>query len=296
MKNLNQLKETYLMELTRQGYAEGTINNRRIYLEEFVSFLNKIRKQIVKQTLYQYQIQLSKASISSMSRYDKLSILHCFLSWLYRKDHILVDLSSAIEFPKRVSYLPKRILTESEVKYILSLPDVRSSKGIRDRALLELLYSTGIRRSELVALNLYDLNTDEGMLRVVGKGNKERIVPIGKSAIEWTLRYIEKVRWPYSLKESALFLGLSQRQRLTPKILNLIIREYAAISHIRKVITPHTFRHTCATHLLKHGADIRYVQELLGHASPETTQIYTRVIIKDLKKVYKMTHPRAIKK
>ena len=293
---LEKLKEKYLEELKYQGYAEGTIKNRRIYLEEFVSFLKKIRKEIVKQTLYQYQIQLSKSPISSMSKYDKLSILHCFLSWLYRKEHILVDLSSVIEFPKRISYLPKRILIESEVKYILSLPDIRSSKGIRDRALLELLYSSGIRRAELVELDLYDLNIDDGMIRVIGKGKKERIVPVGEVALSWLLKYIEKVRWLASPKEEALFLGWVNRKRLKVKTLNLIVREYAKISGIRKVITPHTFRHTCATHLLNNGADIRYVQELLGHASPETTQIYTRVAINDLKKVFRLSHPRAIKK
>jgi len=290
--NIEQLKIDYLHQLTMQGFSEGTIYNRKIYLQQFISFLKD--QDINRETIYLYQVKISKKKTSSLSIYDKLSVLHCFLNWLYSSGYLLTHLSSVITFPKRKYQLQRRILTEKEIKIILSLPDTRSSKGIRDRALLELLYSTGIRRSELVGLNLYDLNTDEGMLRVLGKGNKERIVPIGNSAIKWTLRYIEKVRWPYNLKEAALFLGLSQRQRLTPKILNLIIREYAAMSHIKKVITPHTFRHTCATHLLNYGADIRYVQELLGHASPETTQIYTRVVIKDLKKVFRMTHPRAI--
>ena len=201
-----------------------------------------------------------------------------------------------IHFPKKQIYLPKRILSEQEMKYFLSLPDIRSSKGTRDRAILELLYSTGIRRAELTGLDIFDLNIYDQTIKVSGKGKHERIVPVGRVAMQWIRRYLDKVRVNINTLDPALFIDLNCFHRMKVTTINYIIGEYNSVSRLKKRVTPHVFRHTCATHLLQNGAGIRYIQELLGHASPATTQIYTRVVIKDLKEVYMRTHPRASKK
>jgi site-specific recombinase XerD len=153
-----------------------------------------------------------------------------------------------------------------------------------------------MRRAELAGLNLFDLNLQEQMIKVLGKGRKERMLPVGRIAIHWLETYLDKVRSHMPTKDSALFLDFNQYRRLSVISLGYIFREYGKLSRLRKHITPHVLRHSCATHLLRNGADIRYIQELLGHASPETTQIYTRVVIDDLERVYRQTHPRAVRK
>lgn len=288
MNKLIQLKETYLEQLDRQGYAAGTLDYKRIYLERFFSFLQD--QSLDKEILYRYQSHLAGGG-----RY-KLSTLRSFLSWLYEQGYLLCDLSTCISLPAKGKGLPKGILSEIEIKYFLSLPDVRSSKGIRDKAMLELLYSSGMRRAELVALNLYDLNVDQQTIRVLGKGKKERVLPVGDTAYYWLLRYIQQVRNPQSERENALFLDLHHLKRIKKRTLNNIFYDYARQSNLKRKITPHSLRHSCATHLLQNGADIRYIQELLGHSSLTTTQIYTRVVITDLEAAYRHSHPRAKRK
>ena len=283
--------EEYLQELKQKGYAAGTIAYHKIYLNQFLSFVNP--RELSKKEVRSYQLHLTRLNLAALTVYSKLSVLHCFLSWLHEKGFTLTDLSAAVKLPRREISLPKRILSEAEVKYFLSLPDIHSRKGIRDKAILELLYSAAIRRAELTRLNLYDLSVEEQTIRVSGKGKKERVLPVGNTALYWLLKYIEEVRQPRSAKEPALILDLVSRHRIRKQTINNLIRVYVKNSRLSKKVTPHTLRHSCATHLLKNGADIRYIQELLGHASVATTQIYTRVVIKDLKKVYQNTHPRA---
>ncbi len=293
---LSSLVEAYLHELRQQGYASGTVENRRIYLWQFLSFLkSKNIAKISRDLISQYQFKLSKEINAPLTRRDKLSTLKLFLSWLYKRGFIFSDLSKAVKFPRHIDNLPKQVLNQNEMKYFLSLPKTKSQKGIRDKAILELLYSAAIRRAELCGLNLYDLNCAEQTLRVLGKGKKERLVPVGDTALFWLLRYIQQVRNPSGAKEKALFLGMAERKRLKVKMLNLVIHEYAIKSSLNKKVTPHIFRHSCATHLIKNGADIRYVQQLLGHKSIATTQVYTRVAIADLEKVFRSSHPRAKK-
>jgi len=282
---------SYFEELEQSCYAAGTIAYRKIYLNQFFSFLNG--RELNKNSIAEYQVNLIKSNYKPLTVYAKLSALHCFLSWLYKNGFLLLDLAKTVNFPKREIYLPKRILSVTEVKYFLSLPNIKTGKGIRDKAILELFYSAAIRRAELVNLNLYDLNVEKQTVRVLGKRNRERVLPVGDTALFWLLRYIQEVR-SKSAKENALFLDLIHKHRLKKQTVNNLIREYVLKSNLQKRITPHTFRHSCATHLLKNGADIRYIQELLGHASVETTQIYTKVVITDLEKVYRRTHPRAV--
>ena len=199
------------------------------------------------------------------------------------------DLSS----PKLERKLP-RVLTVDEVEKLLNQPDTSTPAGIRDKAMLEVLYATGIRVSELVSLNLDDIELDEGFVRCIGKGSKERVVPMGEIAINALRSYLSKGR-PKLVSnpgENALFLNHHGR-RLTRQGFWKIVKKYAAQLGIRKEITPHTLRHSFATHLLENGADIRAVQEMLGHADISTTQIYTHVTKDRLKDVYARSHPRA---
>ena len=297
---LEKLKSEYLNELVVQGYAEGTIRYRKTYRDQVLFFfqLQGVGEvgQLNGKLITRYQSRLAQQGYTSLTVHSKLSVLSGFLIWLLKENHLLVDLAAAITFPKRVLSLPQRILSETEVRGFLSLPDVRTKRGIRDKTMLELLYSTGIRRAELVALNLYDLNWDAQSLKVLGKGQKERIVPVGDVSMFWLGKYIQRVRRPRQSKQQALFLDLVCGRRLAKHTLSIIIAKYREQSGLAKRVTPHTFRHTCATHLLKHGADIRHIQELLGHASPATTQIYTRVEINDLQSVFRASHPRALRR
>lgn len=292
-----QLKKEYLNYLAVQGYAEGTIRYRSIYIEQFLKYKSQQRfKEIDRELIYRYQLHLNKKSFAPLTISSKLSVLCCFLSWMYEQGELFSDISKQICFPKRQLNIPKDILTESEVKYFLSLPDINTRRGIRDRAILELLYSTAIRRRELVSLELYDINWSDQVIRIHGKRDRERLVPVGSTAICWLDKYVTDVRSKQQTDYHTLFLDLVCNSSLSVQRVNMLLGEYLSQSTLQKNITPHSFRHTCATHLLRHGADIRYIQAMLGHASPETTQIYTHVEISDLQAVYRKTHPRACKK
>ena len=185
-------------------------------------------------------------------------------------------------------------LTKYEVRKLLSKPDETTILGLRDRTILELFYSTGIRLSELINIKLIDLDIERGLLRIKGKFKKERIVPVGSIAKRYLLHYIEDARPKLQRDKRTTTLFLSQKGRIFHRSsINIIVRNYVKQAGIRKKnINSHALRHSCATHMLEGGADIRYIQELLGHKSLETTQIYTKVAIKGLKRVHQKTHPR----
>ena len=199
------------------------------------------------------------------------------------------DVSSRVESPKLWKLLPD-VLSEQGVEKLLDAPDTRTKIGIRDKAMLELLYATGLRATELVSLKVGDLNLETGFLRCFGKGNKERIVPVGSHA-RAAIRQYMKTRRDY-LAESPLFIT-SRNRAMTRVNFWKRIRHYAKVAGIVKKIYPHLLRHSFATHLLGHGADLRVVQEMLGHADISTTQIYTHVDHQRLKKIHHQFHPRA---
>jgi len=294
---LEKLKTAYLDELAVRGFAKGTIACRKTYLSQCLFFFQSqgvtAAGELTRQLVYDYQVRLAQQTYKPLTLHSKLSVLSGFLGWLLKEKHLLVDLAQFIEFPKRVLTLSQRILSETEVRQVLSLPDVRTRRGVRDKAILELLYATGIRRAELVRLNLYDLNWGVQTLRVNGKGNKERIVPVGSVALFWLGQYLQSVRCPKASSQQALFLA--HKRRMSINTVNNIIADYREMSGLSKRITPHTLRHSCATHLLQHGADVRHIQALLGHSSPATTQIYAQVAICDLQKVFCKSHPRALR-
>jgi len=197
--------------------------------------------------------------------------------------------------PKQERRLPKHVLSVDEAERILDLPDVGDPYGLRDRAILETLYSTGIRRLETIGLAVYDLDAERGTLRIrQGKGGKDRTVPIGERAVSWIHKYIQEARPKLVMPPDTGTLFLTQEgEPMSPSRLTEIARDYIAKANLGKTGACHLFRHTCATLMLEGGADIRFVQEMLGHVQLTTTQIYTLVSIRQLKAVHSMTHPSA---
>lgn len=214
-------------------------------------------------------------------------------SYLKEYDYLVSDPARDIRYAKTPKSLPRGILTPTEARKILHAPDTKSVIGYRDRTILELLYSTGIRKDELIGLTLGDVDYTDGFLRVIGKGNKERVVPLGRIACRYLENYIKSVR-PELLRdpyEKTVFL--SQRHRpLSKNMVWELTKRHARKAKITKNVHPHTFRHTCATQMLRNKAHIRAVQELLGHESIDSTQVYTHVSITDLKEIHKSCHPR----
>jgi integrase/recombinase XerD len=240
--------------------------------------------------LLAYLSQQGTASVRTSAR--RLSSLRRLYQYLARERQISSDPSASIEAPRLGRSLPKS-LTEAEVELLLNVPDAETAIGLRDRAMLEVLYATGLRVSELVGLRLEQVNLRQGVVRVLGKGNKERLVPLGEEALHWLERYLRDAR-------PALFRGVpdatlfpSSRGRLMRRqTFWHAVKRYAMQAGIRKTLSPHVLRHAFATHLLNHGADLRVVQMLLGHSDISTTQIYTHVARERLKNLHAQHHPR----
>ncbi len=221
-----------------------------------------------------------------------LSSLRRFFGHLFEKGLVTVNPCANIDSPHIGRLLPVS-LSEDDVEKLLTAPDTSTAVGYRDRAMLELLYATGLRVSELVTLSVGQLNFRQGVVRVVGKGNKDRLVPIGEEALSWLLDYIEKIR-PAILCERVtddLFVT-NRASAMTRQAFWHRIKFYARVAGIRKELSPHTLRHAFATHLLNHGADLRVVQLLLGHSDLSTTQIYTHIAQERLKELHEKFHPR----
>ncbi len=222
----------------------------------------------------------------------QLSSIKRWFRYALRHGKITVDPSLQIDSPKQPRTLPKSI-SESAVEELLNAPMVDQALGLRDRAMLEVLYATGLRVSELVSLKNASLNLNMGIVKVVGKGNKERIVPLGEEAISWLSRYLLEARPQLLGKKNSEFLFVSNRRSaMTRQAFWHIVKRYALLAGLSGDLSPHTLRHAFATHLLNHGADLRIVQMLLGHADISTTQIYTHVARQRLKELHTRHHPR----
>ena len=209
-----------------------------------------------------------------------------------RQGKIQTDPSLNIDTPKLPRSLPAS-LTEADVEALLNVPDVEQPLGLRDRTMLEVLYASGLRVSELVSLDVAQISLNMGVIRVMGKGGKERLVPLGEEALEWVTRYTKEIRSVLlgGKVSNALFVT-SRGSAMTRQAFWYLIKRHARSAGIVKVLSPHTLRHAFATHLLNHGADLRVVQMLLGHADISTTQIYTHVARERLKQIHAMHHPR----
>jgi site-specific recombinase XerD len=217
-----------------------------------------------------------------------------FFKFLHQKGLIEVNPISHLELPRLPKRPPSNYLTQKEVVELLRAADKTDLLGIRDKAILELLYSVGLRNSELRSIAINDVDFNNELIRIQGKGNKERITPIGRVALDYIQEYLQKSRPFLSNRNNPTdILFLSKRgKRLSIDCLPDIVNRYKAKTNITKRIGAHTFRHSFATHLLLRGIDLRSLQELLGHNSIETTQIYTHLDLKDLKRIYAKTHPR----
>ncbi len=290
---LDEFCDTLWLE---DGLSRNSLDSYRRDLRIFSEWLAKTRgKSLLKaehSDLLAYLSQRFQNNIKPRSAARLLSSLKRFYRYLHREGRIQTDPSLEIEGPKLPRGLPG-VLTEDDVQALIVAPDVKTALGLRDRAMLETLYASGLRVSELVSLTVSQLNQNAGVLRVLGKGAKERLVPLGEEALDWVRRYLATAR-PELLSArgcDALFVTARARAMTRQAFWNLIKR-YAAVAGIRKKVSPHTLRHAFATHLLNHGADLRAVQMLLGHTDISTTQIYTHVARERLKDLHAKHHPR----
>lgn len=298
MNNLAEQVEDYLRySQIERGLSANTITSYRQDLTAFINFLKKEHlktwptKALDIDAFLAQQRDLNKAT-SSISRL--ISSLRKFYQWLVRQNIQKINPMLEIDSPKKRRSLPVA-LTVDEINHLLEQPNTNKKLGLRDRALLETLYATGIRVSELINLKFNDLHKELKLIKVFGKGSKERLIPISEVALSWIDSYKEKVRDPLILKvgQNSEFIFLNSRgTALTRQAVWQIIKKYCNMAGIQKNVTPHTLRHTFATHLLENGADLRVVQEILGHSDISTTQIYTNLSQKHILQVYAKTHPR----
>lgn len=289
-KIIDWFLDTLWME---RGLSKNTMEAYRTDLSKFSNFLERRKKQLINTENTDILAYLSKgehASVRTVAR--RLSSIRRLYEFLTRENRIRVNPASNIDAPRLGRALPKS-LTEEEVELLLNAPDISDPLGVRDKAMLELLYATGLRVSELVTLTIQQLNLRQGVLRVTGKGNKERLVPLGEEAGDWLEKYISSARSQILQKKLCDDLFPSKRGRaMTRQTFWYAIKRYAKLAGISKSLSPHILRHAFATHLVNHGADLRVVQMLLGHSDISTTQIYTHVARERLKSMHGEHHPR----
>ena len=297
------LLQAHLTWLRVHNYSEATIRKRAVYVRAFALWCldrdltqpHLITKPIIEsfqRSLFRYRKQNGQP-LAWSGQHLHLKEVRAFFSWLTKLNHLPFNPAAEIELPRQPKTLPKAILTADEVEQIMSQPEVTTPLGLRDRAILETFYSTGIRRAEMCSLKLDDIQIDRQSLFVnQGKGSKDRYVPIGLRALVWIARYVEQARDQFLLdeKERTLFVT-NQGEPLHPDTLTEYARGYIQAAGIHKPGACHIFRHTMATLMHENGADIRSIQVILGHEKLDTTQIYTRVALANLLKVHGATHP-----
>ncbi|MFT9495578.1 site-specific tyrosine recombinase XerD [Anaerosolibacter sp.] len=277
--------------------SRNTLDSYKRDISQYISFLDERNIDDIrytnKTTIITYLLYMQKNGKATSTISRNLASIRSFYQFLVNEKYIDRDPTINLESPKSEKKLPS-VLTLNEVELLLTQPNEGNEKGIRDKAMLELLYATGIRVSELVSLNYCDLNLDMGYIKCKNSGTKERIIPIGSMARKAVERFIKECRFSLVRDESeqALFVNY-HGTRLTRQGFWKIIKMYTQKAKIGKKITPHTLRHSFATHLLQNGADLRSVQEMLGHSDISTTQIYTQITKNKIKEVYNKTHPRA---
>jgi integrase/recombinase XerD len=292
----------YLNQLKMLGRSIYTVRNARCSLSHFARFLETENaadiEDLSAEIISEYQQELyfclsAKARpLTLRTQALRLSIVKGFTRFLKDQDYLISDPAESIRLPKKPKRLPRVILSQTEVKKLLCAPDARTDGGYRNRIILEILYDTAIRRAEVAGIRLHDLDLAAGYIRITGKGDKDRVVPLSKRVSELIQNYILMVREKFVSGNDPGFLILNRwGQRMDPNSIWAVVKRCVELSGIKKNITTHTFRHTCATHMLKNGAPARHLQEMLGHESLESTQIYTHVTINDLKEIHKRFHP-----
>ena len=292
--NSDQL-DTFIDHLwLEDGLSKNTLESYRTDLRQFNSWLVNINSHLLEANqahIQQYlAVKFPQSKPRSISRL--IASMRRFYRYALRESLIKTDPTLQIESPKLPRSLPKS-LNEQEVEDLLNAPDINQPIGLRDRAMLELLYASGLRVSELVGVKVNEVSTQDGVVRVTGKGSKTRLVPMGEEAADWIDQYLKQAR-PEILQKrlcDAMFVT-ARADAMTRQAFWYLIKRYALVAGITKHMSPHVLRHAFATHLLNHGADLRVVQMLLGHADISTTQIYTHVARERLKQLHSMHHPR----
>lgn len=291
------------MEVTR-GWALRTV---QIYSNELKPFFAYLERQgvtnLVRLTLAHlegyrlemYQLRFRGRPLARPTQQVRLTGIKQFARYLYRENYLLLDIAANFELPRPGQTLPRTILSERETIQLIEQPDTTTLKGIRDRAMLELLYGTGLRNSELRFLKIDQVDLERKILRIDhGKGNKARVLPLGEEAHAWLEEYLVKVR-PHLVRrpdQKLVFIASITGEELSRTVLVDAVHRVAKRAGLEKTVTPHVLRHSCATHMLRRGANVRHLQKLLGHESLDTTQIYTRVETSDLARVIRRFHPR----
>ena len=278
-----------------KGLSEHSLESYRRDIRQLAIWLQGQHANLLQCQRYQlleFLADRHQQGVGARSVARQLSTVKSFYRWLKREGRIEEDPALLIERPKTGRPLPKT-LTEADVEALLAAPDVSTPLGLRDRAMLELIYATGLRVTELVTLTQSQINPRQGLVRVIGKGDKERLVPLGEEALHWLARYLREAR-PLLLGDNQELLFPSRRGTcMTRQTFWHRIKQMAMVAGVEKKLSPHTLRHAFATHLLNHGADLRVVQLLLGHSDLSTTQIYTHVAQQRLQDLYQKHHPRS---
>ena len=300
-----EIKE-YLADCRRRGYSAKTLYSYNQALKHFSDWMKenypdvqspaKMNREMIaayQMHLYSRDSRFGKR-LALETQYNWMGIVLWFLRWLVQNEKILINPGVSIQLPRRPRRIPRNYLSLREMQKLLRAPNLSTHFGLRNRTILEVLYCTGIRSAELRTVKIDALNLEDGWLTVRGgKGGKDRVVPLGKAAVHFLLLYLQKTRpiFVKDKKHNVLFVN-QYGKPLGYESLNQIVQKSSIAAGIKRKITPHSIRHTCATLMLRGKADIRHIQELLGHSSLSSTQIYTRVEIGDLKKVHQKCHPR----
>lgn len=286
-----------------KNYSHRTVEGRETHLGFFIQWCQERGltrpQEITKPILERYQRHLflrRKKDGNPLSARTQIAFttpIRAWFKWLARQNHILYNPASELELPRVEKRLPRHILNVKEVEAVLAVPDLATDLGIRDRAILEVLYSTGIRRMELISLKCHDVDAERGTIMVrQGKGKKDRMIPIGQRALDWIGKWQQDIRPAFAsgADDGTLFLT-TLGEPFAPNRLTQMVRETIDAARIGKRGSCHLFRHTMATLMLENGADIRFIQAMLGHAELSTTQIYTQVSVRQLKAIHTATHP-----
>lgn len=293
----------YLRHLAVLGRSPLTIRGAKYGLRDFGRFLTEENitavHEITGEVLMEYQQELAfrltkkHTPLALRTQTQLLGVVKNFSSFLAQEQYLAADPGEKIQLPKKPHRLPKVILSPKEMLQLLNSQDMQSNNGFRNRIILEVLYDTGIRRAELIAIKLRDLDLEAGYLHIrCGKGAKDRVVPLSPRVCNLIKSYLYSVRPAYLQgKDDGSFLLNRWGKPMGVNGVWAVVKRCVLLAGLKKNISPHTFRHTCATHMLKHGAPVRHVQELLGHESLESTQLYTHVTINDLKEVHARYHP-----
>jgi integrase/recombinase XerD len=302
---LGHLMEEHLEWLLINNYSEDTAEHARWSIGDFIRWAEQRGMQhpmeVTRPILESYQRYLyyyrqkNGQPLTFRTQHSRLTPVRRWFRWLVRNNHILHNPASDLDLPRMEKRLPRTILTADEVERVMVVPDINTPVGLRDRAILETFYSTGIRRKELVRLKLYDVDRERATLTIrEGKGQKDRMIPIGERALAWVGKYLREARPQLAVEPDDATLFLTQYgEPFNPDAMSNLTRDLITEANLGKSGSCHTFRHTMATLMLEGGANLRYIQQMLGHAEISTTEIYTHVAIRKLQKIHAATHPGA---